>query len=242
MSEETVLVTGGSRGIGRRIVEVLVEQGRQVAFTWRSAGAAACELEESTDGRARAFELDLDDRARPSALVAEIEERSGPIIALVNNAGIERSQLLALTSDALWDEIIDVNLGGTFRCVRAVLPRMVRRRQGAIVNIVSLSALHGLAGHGAYAASKAGLVALTRCVAREVGKRGIRVNAVAAGLVATEMTRDLPDEVVESLRARESLNSGVTSTDVARTVAFLLSESAQAITGQVLVVDAGTSG
>ena len=160
---------------------------------------------------------------------------------LVNNAGIQRTELLALTSDASWDEISDVNLGGAFRVTREVLRSMVPRRRGSIVNMASLSALHGLAGHAAYAASKAGLLAMTRCLAREMGGRGIRVNAVVPGFVATEMTKDLPSEVVSRLRSGECLPDGVTASAVAEVVAFLLSEAAAAITGQALPVDAGTS-
>jgi 3-oxoacyl-[acyl-carrier protein] reductase len=240
-STPTVLVTGGSRGIGRAVVEVLVEEGLRVAFTWRSDEAAARAVEAAADGRATAFQLDLGDRKRPAALVAEIEERLGPVEGLVNNAGVQRSALLALTSDAAWDEVLDVNLGGAFRCCRAVLKGMVSRRRGAIVNVASLSALRGVAGQASYAASKAGLLALTRCLAREMGKRGVRVNAVVPGFVATDMTASLPPAAVAGLRAGESLAAGVDAAAVARAVAFLLSDRAASITGQSLVVDAGVS-
>jgi 3-oxoacyl-[acyl-carrier protein] reductase len=233
------LVTGGGRGIGRAIVECLLAEGRPVAFTWSGDETAARTLEEASEGRARGFHLDVRERGRPAALVAEVEAALGPLWGLVNNAGVRRESLLALTSDKDWDELMEINLGGPFRCCRAVLPGMVKRRAGAIVNISSLSAIAGVAGQAAYSAAKAGLVAMTRSLAREVGKRGIRANAVLPGYVATDMTADLPPEIAAALRSHESLPSGVSTRDVAATVAFLLSERAAAITGQALVVDAG---
>lgn len=238
----TVLVTGGSRGLGRAIVETLAaEPGRtgKVAFTWNTGEVAARTVEEATG--ARAFRLDLSDRSRPDDLVAEVEEALGPVEGLVNNAGLRRESLLAMTSDADWDAVLDANLGGLFRCCRAVLRGMMVRRRGAIVNVSSLSALHGVAGQGAYAASKAGVLGLTRSLAREAGKRGVRVNAVVPGFVPTDLTAGLPEAAVASLRAGECLARGVQAGDVAQAVAFLLSDRAAAITGQALVVDAGAS-
>lgn len=239
-----VLVTGGSRGIGRAVVETLAGEGRSVAFTWTSAEAEARQLAETleaTGGRARAFRLDLLDRSRPDDLVAEVEEALGPVEGLVNNAGVRRESLLALTSDADWDAVLDVNLGGVFRCCRAVLRGMMVRRRGAIVNVASLSALHGVAGQGAYAASKAGILGLTRSLAREAGKRGVRVNAVVPGFVATDLTTGVPQSAIDMLRAGECLARGVAAADVADAVSFLLSDRAAAVTGQALVVDAGAS-
>lgn len=238
-----VLVTGGSRGIGRAVVEALLaeEVDRRVAFTYRAGEAAARALEESSAGRARAYRLDLADRARPDDLVAEVEEALGPLAGLVNNAGFRTESLLALTSDEGWDEVVDANLGGVFRCCRAVLRGMVTRRRGAIVNVASLAALHGVAGQAAYAAAKAGILGLTRTLAREVGRRNVRVNAVVPGFVATDMTAGLPAPAVERLRGAECLPAGTTADAVADAVLFLLSDRARAITGQALVVDAGAS-
>jgi 3-oxoacyl-[acyl-carrier protein] reductase len=241
MTAPVALVTGGARGIGRAIVEELLAEGWRVAFTWRSHEAGATEVEAAAAGAAVALRLDLADRRACSALVPRVEASLGPIDGLVNNAGHQESRLLGLTSDEAWDRILDVNLGGTFRCCRAVLPRMVHRRQGAIVNVASLAALHGVAGLAAYAAAKAGVLALTRCLAREVGKRGVRVNAVVYGFVATEMTAGLAPEVAATLRAGEALPGGVDARGAASAVAFLLSERSRAITGQSLVVDAGAS-
>lgn len=240
-----VLVTGGSRGIGRAIVEALIAEvgdgERRVAFTWASDEAAARAVEEASGGRARAFQLDLRDRSRPDDLVAEVEEALGPVEGLVNNAGIRRESLLALTSDEDWDAVLETNLGGVFRCCRAVLRGMMVRRRGSIVNVSSLSALHGLAGQAAYAASKAGILGLTRSLAREAGRRGVRVNAVVPGFVETGLTAGLPPDSIALLRAGECLPGGVSAGSVGDAVAFLLSARAAAITGQSLVVDAGAS-
>jgi 3-oxoacyl-[acyl-carrier protein] reductase len=232
-------VTGGGRGIGRAIVEALVADGWAVAFTWASDEAAARSVAEQTG--ARPFRLELRDRARPAALVAEVEKELGPLGGLVNNAAVRRESILAMTSDADWDEVLDVNLGGTFRCCRAVLPGMVFRRRGAIVNISSRSAEAGLAGQSAYAASKAGLMGLTRSLAREVGRKGVRVNVVVPGFVATELTAAIPPAAVAKLRDTECLPAGTATRDVAQMVAFLLSDRAAAITGQAIAVDSGAS-
>jgi 3-oxoacyl-[acyl-carrier protein] reductase len=247
----TVLVTGGSRGIGRAVVEALTAAARAqaggdgggeweaVAFTYRADAAAARALQTATG--ARAFPLDLADRSRPDDLLAEVEAVLPPVGGLVNNAGLLRESLLALTSDADWDAVVDGNLGGLFRCCRAVLRGMMTRRRGAIVNVASLSALHGVAGQTAYAASKAGVLGLTRSLAREAGKRNVRVNAVVPGFVATDMTAALPAEAIQALRAGECLPAGASAAAVADAVVFLLSARAAAITGQALVVDAGAS-
>ncbi|MEM7051345.1 MAG: 3-oxoacyl-ACP reductase FabG [Acidobacteriota bacterium] len=241
MASATVLVTGGSRGIGRAVVETLLAADHAVAFTYRSGEAEARRIESESAGRARAFACDLRDRRRPEDLVDEVVAALGPVDALVNNAGVAHEGLLAMTSDDDWDRVIDTNLGGAFRFCRAVLRGMMVRRRGAIVNVSSLGALRGVAGQAVYAASKAGLLAMTRALSREVGRRGVRVNAVVPGYVATDMTAALPEAVVEHLRQGESLKAGVDAAAVARAVAFLLSDDAASITGQTLVIDAGAS-
>ena len=241
MSEHqpVALVTGGSRGIGQSIVRALVDDGWRVAFTWRQREDEARRLAAELGEAARPFPFDLRDRARAGNLVVEIEEQFGAIASLVNNAGVRRDGLLAALPDDAWDEMLDANLGGVFRCCRAVIPRMLRRRAGSIVNVSSLTAVHGLAGQAAYGAAKAGILGLTRSLAREIGSRGIRVNAVIPGFVPTEMVADVTPEQVAALRAAEVLPGGVTTASVAGAVAFLLSDRAASITGQTLVVDAG---
>ena len=241
MRDGVVLVTGGTRGIGRAVVEALLAEGRAVAFTYRASEAIAGEIVAGSNGRARAYALDLADRARPGLLLPEIEERQGPVGGLVNNAAIRRDALLAATPDADWDDVIDANLGAAFRCCRAVLPGMIARRSGSIVNVASLTAMRGVAGQASYGASKAGLIGMTKSLAREVGRRGVRVNAVVPGLVMTEMVSSTPVEKLQALRAIEALPEGTRPEDVAATIVFLLSDRARAITGQAILVDAGST-
>jgi len=241
VSAGVVLVTGGSRGIGRAVVCALVADGRRVAFTFREGETAARELESACGGLAKAWRFDLCDRPRPGLIVPEIEDALGAIVGLVNNAAIRRDQLLAATPDVDWDAVIDANLGGSFRCCRAVLPKMISRRAGSIVNVSSLTAVRGVAGQAAYGAAKAGLIGMTKSLARELGKRNIRVNAVVPGLVMTDMIADTPPEKLKELRAIEALPSGTSPEDVAAMIVFLLSDRAAAITGQAFLVDAGST-
>ncbi len=238
-NKPVALVTGGSRGIGRAIVRTLAAEGWRVAFTWREREAEARQLSEELGDAAHPFRFDLLDRARPGSLIVDVEEQVGPIVGLVNNAGVRRDGLLAALPDGAWDEVIDANLGGVFRCCRAVIPRMMSRRAGSIVNVSSLTAVHGLAGQAAYGAAKAGILGLTRSLAREIGSRGIRINTVVPGFVPTEMVADVSPEMVRALRASEVLPGGVTAVSVAGAVAFLLSDRAASMTGQALVIDAG---
>ncbi len=241
MSLGTILLTGGSGGLGQALVPTLVADGARVAFTYRSDEERAHELAAASAGSARAYPLDLLDPAAPEELVTRVEADLGPLDGLVNGAGVRSDALLAMTSDADWQRLLDVNLGGVFRCCRAVLPGMMHRRRGAIVNVTSLSARFGLSGQTSYAAAKAGILGLTRSLAREVGGRGVRVNAVAPGFLSTELTAGLPEEVVARLRERECLPGGVEPRAVGEAIAFLLSDRARAITGQCIFVDAGAS-
>ena len=233
------LVTGGSRGIGRATVEAMLAEGWTVAFTYRSDESPAREIEAAAGGRAHGFVLDVRDRQRPGELVAEIERSIGPLDALVNNAGLRRESLLAMTNDRDWDEIMDVNLDGVFRCCKAVLPPMMHRRRGSIVNISSISAVTGVAGLTAYAASKAALLGMTRALAREVGSRGITVNCVAPGFIETDMTDVLPEAQKAALLQQIPLGRLGQASEVAHAVAFLASPEASYITGTELHVNGG---
>lgn len=236
-----VLITGGSRGIGRALVEALVAREVPVAFTYQSSHALAEEIVAKSDGRARAYRFDLSDRERTASLVEEVEAAIGPLWGLVNNAAVRRDGLMALYSDADWQSTMEANVDGPFRLTRAVLKTMMPRRKGAVVMISSLTAIHGVGGQTAYGASKAALLGMTRSLARECGKRNLRVNALVPGFVLTEMTAQLSEEQIKLLRAPECLPSGVTPQMVADAALFLLSTAAAGITGQTLVVDAGTS-
>lgn len=243
MGAGALLVTGGGRGIGRAVVEgwLAADPAATVAFTFRGDEATARRVVEASGGRAHAFPFDLAARGIPDDLVDAAEAAVGPLAALVNNAGFRRESIVGMTSDEDWDAVVDANLGGAFRLSRAVVRGMVARRRGAIVNVSSLAALHAVPGQAAYAAAKAGLLALTRTLAREVGRRGVRVNAVVPGFVPTDMTAGLPPEQAKVLRAGECLPAGVEPRHVADAVLFLLSDRAAGITGQSLVVDAGAS-
>ena len=245
LEREVGVVTGALGKLGPIWVETLLEAGARVLALDRPGQPASPEFKRvqarfGPEQLALTF-ADVCIRSELEAGLALCVKSFGTPTIPVNNAAIERHELLAMTSDASWDEMLDVNLGGPFRCTRAVLRRMVGRRRGAIVNIASLSALRGVAGHSSYAAAKAGLVAMTRCVAREMGRRGIRVNAVVPGYVPTDLTADLSAEAVALLRAPECLAAGVSPKNVAGVVRFLASEASSGMTGQILTVDAGTS-
>jgi 3-oxoacyl-[acyl-carrier protein] reductase len=238
------LVTGGSRGIGRAIVERLVTEGYSVAFTYRSAGEAARELAgrlSNAETRVLAIEADQADRTAAGRVVEQVVAELGRIDALVNNAGIRRDALLYNMSGEEWDQVIATNLSGAMAMIQAALPVMMRQRGGSIVNVASLSGLHGVAGQANYAAAKGGLIAMTRSVARESARSAIRINCVAPGLVETGMVGDLSPEARKELLRGIPMRRTTKPSEVAAAVAFLLGDDSSAITGQVLVVDGGAS-
>ncbi len=239
---KVAIVTGGSRGIGRAIALELARQGCKVAVNYRANAAAAEEVVERIareGGEARAICADVSLMAEAERLVEETLSAFGTVDILVNNAGITRDALLLRMSEADWDAVLDTNLKGAFACIKAVQRVFLKKRAGRIINIGSVVGLAGNAGQANYAAAKAGLVGLTKAVAKELGARNITVNLVAPGFIQTEMTAKLADELVQQALARIPLGRLGRVEDVAAAVAFLASDAAQYITGQVLCVDGG---
>ena len=240
MTDETVIVTGASRGIGEAIARELATAGYRLALVARSADKLqSLAAEIGTGDDVLAFPGDISDFDDVQRIVKEVQEKFGGIFGLVNNAGMTRDGLLVRMSPENWQAPIDINLNGTFYFTRAVAPIMMRARNGRIINISSVIGLTGNAGQANYAASKAGIIALTKSVAKELGSRGVTSNAVAPGFIATDMTADLPEKVQAAMLAQIPLKRLGEGKDVAGVVKFLLSPEASYITGQTLVVDGG---
>jgi 3-oxoacyl-[acyl-carrier protein] reductase len=234
---KVALVTGGSRGIGAAVARELGAAGARVAVNYRASAEAAEEIAGEIGGIA--VEGDVADPAQASALVERVEEELGELDCLVNNAGVTRDGLIARMSDEDWDAVLDTNLRGTFNTCRAVSRKMLRRRAGSIVNLTSVVGIHGNPGQANYAASKAGIIGLTKALARELGTRGVRVNAVAPGYIDTELTGVLPEEIRDAILGSTPLGRLGEPEDVARAVRFLCSDEAAFVTGAVLLVDGG---
>jgi 3-oxoacyl-[acyl-carrier protein] reductase len=242
LSGKTAVVTGGSRGIGRAIVLRLATQGADVAFSYRGNAAAA----EATAEEVRALgrtalpvNADVSQPESAETLIKEALDGLGKVDILVNNAGITRDDLIMRMGIDAWREVLETNLFGAFYTLKAVTRPMLKARSGRIVNITSVSGQAGQMGQANYSSAKAGLIGLTKAAARELASRGITVNAVAPGFVLTELTQDLPEALQAQITERTPLGRFGTPQEIADAVAFLVSDEAGYITGQVLAVDGG---
>ncbi len=239
---KVAVITGAGRGIGRTVSRTLAEAGADVAMmsvTSRHIESAAADVREQTGRRALAIQGDVSLAADVERLFEQTMREFGRIDILVNNAGITRDGLIMRMSEEDWDRVIDSNLKGAFLCTRAASRIMLKQKAGAIVNIASVMGIVGNAGQANYAASKGGMIALTKTTAKELGSRNIRANAVAPGFIETDMTGTLSDELRDQAKKQIPLNRLGTTEDVARVVLFLSSEDAAYITGQVITVDGG---
>ncbi len=242
LSGQTALVTGASRGIGRAIALALAKAGANVAVNYNQSAEAAQQLVEeiiSQGGNARAWQADVSDYSQAASLVEAATECWDGLDILVNNAGITRDGLLMRMSEEDWDQVQAVNLKGYFNCCRAAVRPMIRARSGRIINISSVVGIMGNAGQANYSAAKAGVIGLTKALARELGSRGITVNAVAPGFIDTDMTKALTGDQKAQMVANIPLGRTGQPQDVAATVEFLTGPGAAYITGQVLAVDGG---
>ena len=239
---KVALITGAARGIGKAIALKFAAEGADIAFTDLviDENGKQTEAEIAALGvKAKGYASNAADFAQTEQVVAQIKEEFGHIDILVNNAGITKDSLMMRMTEQQWDAVIAVNLKSAFNFIHALVPIMMRQRGGSIINMASVVGVHGNAGQSNYAASKAGLIALAKSVAQEMGSRGIRANAIAPGFIDTAMTQALPDEVRKEWTMKIPLRRGGTVDDIANVATFLASDLSSYVTGQVIQVDGG---
>jgi 3-oxoacyl-[acyl-carrier protein] reductase len=242
LTGKIAVVTGASRGIGRQIALTLAEKGAAVIVNYNGSAAKAEEVVneiQAAGGQAEAVQCNVSDFEKAAELMNYVVKKYGRVDILVNNAGITRDNLLMKMSEEDFDAVINTNLKGAFNCIRHISRQMLKQRSGRIINIASVSGVLGNAGQANYSASKAGVIGMTKAVARELASRGITANAIAPGFVDTEMTQVLADNVKEAAVEQIPMKRFGSTKDIANTVAFLASEEAGYITGQVICVDGG---
>ncbi len=237
--KKVALVTGGAKGIGSAIVKRLIKDGYKVAFTYNASEEKARTLCSDAGADCKAYKLDITDSNAVKTVIDDIENSFGEIAVLINNAGIAEQALFTDITDEMWHKMIETNLSGAFYCSRAVLKYMINRKSGKIINISSIWGETGGSCEVHYSASKAGLIGMTKALAKEVGLSGITVNAISPGVILTDMTSHFDEETMKSLKEETPLNKIGAPEDIAGAVSFLASKDADFITGQNLAVNGG---
>lgn len=244
LSGKTVLVTGGTRGIGYAMVQLFAAEGANIAFIYMSSVERAVALEQELAGKgikAKGYKADVALFDDAQKIVDEVVKEFGRIDVLVNNAGITRDGLLMRMNEQQWDEVIDTNLKSAFNYTKACTPIMMRQRSGCILTVSSVVGVHGNAGQANYSASKAGLIGFTKSVAKELASRGVRANVIAPGFVITDMTQQIPEEKLAEWCKTIPMQRGASVEEIANVALFLVSDQSSYITGQVIQVDGGMS-
>jgi len=244
LENKVAVITGASRGIGKQIALAFAEQGCAIAFTYLNSEDAATVVQNEIEAMGvtcRAYQFDAADFQAVHQMVNQVQQDFGHIDILVNNAGVTRDTLMLRMTEQQWDYVLDKNLKSAFNFMHAVAPVMLKQRQGSIISMSSVVGLHGNAGQANYAASKAGIVALTQSMAQELGSRGIRVNAIAPGFIQTDMTAQLSDDALQNIVNRIPLHRAGSPAEVAQVALFLASDMSSYVSGQVIQVDGAMS-